>query len=56
MPIKLHKLIYKFMDDLNDIVHDVKLEEMEARGEAVNKKVNGIGTILEVFDVTIGKG
>lgn len=23
--IKLHKLIYKFTDDLNDIIHDVKL-------------------------------
>ena len=56
VPVKLHKLIYKFMDDLEDIVHDVKLEELEARGEATNYKVNGSATILEVFEVTVGKG
>lgn len=37
VPVRVHKLIYKFMDDLNDIVHDVKLEELEARGEAIDK-------------------
>lgn len=41
VPIRLHKLIYKFIDDLCDIVDDVKLAELEARGEATNKKVIG---------------
>ena len=27
VPIRLHKLIYKFTDDLEDIIHDVKLAE-----------------------------
>lgn len=41
VPIRLHKLIYKFIDDLSDIVDDVKLAELEAKGEATNKKVIG---------------
>lgn len=56
VPIKLHKLIYKFTDDLNDIIHDVKLAEMEARGEATNKSILGTASILEVFQVKVGKG
>ena len=35
--VKLHKLIYKFTDDLSDIVHDVKLADLKARGQALNK-------------------
>ena len=56
VPIKLHKLIYKFTDDLNDIVHDVKLAELEAKGEATNKKIIGTACILEKFQVSVGKG
>jgi len=55
VPIRLHKLIYKFTDDLSDIVHDVKLEELRTKGEATSKSVLGSGTILEVFQVTAGK-
>ena len=55
VPIKLHKLIYKFTDDLKDIVHDIKLAELEAKGQAVNKKVTGMASILEVFEVSVGK-
>lgn len=53
--LKLHKLIYKFTDDLADIVHDVKLADLKARGQALNKKVLGAASILETFEVTVGK-
>ena len=53
--IRLHKLIYKFTGDLEDIIHDVKQEELLAGGEGNNRKVLGTGTILEVFQVTQGK-
>lgn len=52
VPIKLHKLIYKFMDDLDDIVHDVRLKEKEVRGEDTAKEVVGTASILETFSVT----
>ena len=39
--VRLHKLIYKFTDDLDDIVHDVKLSEAKARGETVSKEIVG---------------
>ena len=52
----MHKLIYKFTDDLNDIVHDVKLAELEAKGQAMNKEVVGVASILDIFEVTVGKG
>ena len=45
VPIKLHKLIYRFMDDLENIVHDVKLKEREVRGEAHSKEVVGTASI-----------
>ena len=43
--IKLHKLIYRFMDDLENIVHDVKLKEREVRGEAHSKEIVGTAAI-----------
>jgi translation initiation factor IF-2 len=39
--VRLHKLIYKFTDDLQDIVHDVVLSEAKARGETVRKEIVG---------------
>jgi len=41
---------------LNNIIHDVKLAELEAKGQALNKKVLGVASILEVFEVSVGKG
>ena len=31
--IRLHKLIYKFTDDMEHLVHDVKMNDLKARGE-----------------------
>jgi translation initiation factor IF-2 len=31
--VRLHKLIYKFTDDIADLAHDVKLAESKQRGE-----------------------
>ena len=39
--VRLHKLIYKFTDDLQDVVHDVVLREAKARGETVRKEIVG---------------
>ena len=44
--VRLHKLIYKFTDDLQDIVHDVVLSEAKARGETVRKEIVGQAQIL----------
>ncbi len=44
--VRLHKLIYTFTDDLQDIVHDVKLSEAKARGETVSKEIVGTAHIL----------
>ena len=52
VPVKLHKLIYRFLDDLDDIVHDVKLKEKEIRGEDTDKEIIGMASILEKFTVT----
>ena len=55
VPVKLHKLISKFTDDLNNIVHDVKLAELEAKGQALKKNVIGVASIADVFEVSVGK-
>lgn len=54
--VRLHKLIYKFTDDLQDIVHDVKLSEAKARGETVSKEIAGTAQILQTFNVTSTRG
>ena len=53
--IRLHKLIYKFTEDLEDIIHDVKQAEALASDNGSNRRVLGTGTILEVFYVTVGR-
>ncbi len=52
----MHKLIYKFTEDLDELVHDVKLAEAKARGESVSKEVIGTASILQTFNVTSTKG
>ena len=52
VPVKLHKLIYKFTDDLEDIIHDVRLKEKEVRGEDCSREIVGSATVQETFTVT----
>jgi len=52
----MHKLIYKFTEDLEELVHDVKLAEAKARGESKSKEVIGTASILQTFNVTSTKG
>lgn len=54
--VRIHKLIYKFTEDLDELVHDVKLAETKARGESVSKEVIGTASILQTFNVTSTKG
>lgn len=54
--VRLHKLIYKFTDDLKDLVHDIKLEEAIANGEGFSKEVIGTASVLQTFNVTSTRG
>lgn len=53
--VRLHKLIYKFTDDISDLAHDVKLAETKQRGEGKQKQIEGSAQILQIFNVTAGK-
>ena len=44
--MRIHKLIYKFTDDLQDIVHDMFLRESKARGETMIKEQQGQASVL----------
>jgi translation initiation factor IF-2 len=50
--VHLHKLIYKFQDDLENLVHDMKQKEELARGGGLNIEVLGEAHILQIFEVT----
>ena len=39
--VRLHKLIYKFTDDVEDLVHDANLKEALARGQGMVKETIG---------------
>ncbi len=54
--VRLHKLIYKFTEDLEDIVHDIKLAEAKASGHNFSKEVIGTASILQTFNVTSTRG
>ena len=54
--MRIHKLIYKFTDDLQDIVHDMHLRESKARGETMIKEQQGQASVLQTFNVTSTKG
>ena len=54
--VRLHKLIYKFTDDVTDLLHDIKLKEAKARGETKSKEIVGQANIMQTFNVTSTKG
>ena len=54
--VRVHKLIYKFTEDLEDIVHDMHLIEAKARGETMIKEQQGQASVLQTFNVTSTKG
>ncbi len=54
--VRLHKLIYKFTEDLSDIVHDLNLAEAKANGEATIKEIVGTAAVLQTFSVTSTRG
>jgi translation initiation factor IF-2 len=54
--VRLHKLIYKFTEDLSDLVHDLKLAEAKAKGEATLKEIIGSAAVLQTFSVTSTRG
>jgi small GTP-binding protein len=46
-----HKLIYKFVEDIENYVHDVKKEMQEEQGHAVNIDIMGSASIAQIFKV-----
>lgn len=54
--VRLHKLIYKFTDDVKDLLHDCQLREAKERGETLRKEIVGEADILATFNVTSTRG
>lgn len=54
--VNLYKLIYKFQDDLEDLVHDMKQKELNAQGKGKSIEVIGEAHILQIFEITEGGG
>lgn len=46
-----HKLIYKFVEDIENYVHDVKKEMQEEQGHRVNIDIMGSASIAQIFKV-----
>lgn len=44
--VRLHKLIYKFQEDIEDVVHDIKLKEAVERGSGMLTEVIGSSNVL----------
>jgi hypothetical protein len=47
--VKLHKIIYKFLEDISNYVYDVKNELALEEGKAVNVEVLGTATVSQLF-------
>jgi len=50
--VHLHKLIYKFQDDLTDLVHDVNQRETLSKGKGLNLEIRGEAHVMQIFNVT----
>lgn len=44
--VRLHRLIYKFTDDVDTLFHDVQIQAARARGENTLKDVTGAANVL----------
>lgn len=55
VPIKLHKLIYRFCEDIENLIHDVELKDAEKRGKGFIQDVIGQATVQEIFNISVGK-
>ena len=45
VPVKLHKIIYKFLEDVENYVYDVKNELALEEGKTVNVEVLGVASV-----------
>ena len=50
--IRQHKIIYKFLEDLENFVHDAKIEILESQGKAL-VEVIGSAKVQQTFNVSI---
>ena len=44
--VHLHKLIYKFQEDIENLVHDVKQREIMSKGKGLNLEIKGEAHVL----------
>ena len=44
--IRQHKIIYKFLEDITNFVHDAKIDILEQQGKAVNIEIMGEARVL----------
>lgn len=51
VPVKLHKIIYKFLEDVGNYTYDVKNEIALEEGQAINVEVLGTATVSQIFNV-----
>lgn len=49
--IKQHKIIYKFLEDLENFVYDAKMAIQEESGKAIHVEVLGTANISQIFKV-----
>lgn len=48
----MHKLIYKFQDELDNLVHDFKQRQLRKAHKGMNVEVNGEATVSQIFTIT----
>lgn len=53
VPVHIHKLIYKFQEDLEDLVHDMKKKEELSRGRGKALEIVGEAHVLQIFNVKV---
>lgn len=49
--VKMHKLIYKFIEDFDNFVHDAKQEMDIEKGKLTSVEVKGTATVSQIFKV-----
>lgn len=50
--VRLHKLIYKFQDDLEDLVHDMKQKDAKKGEDGRQLEIFGEAHVAQIFKVT----
>ena len=54
--VKLHKTIYKFLEDMDHFVFDARQELAAEEGKSLNVEVLGKATVSQIFKIKGQKG